>query len=326
MNIHFEPFKPINTSLYLCDNKFHTKPLSSLLANDDDQFAFIIMDGNGYLLGTLQGSTKQVLHKSDIHLPNKHGRGGQSQNRFQHLRLGARHQYVVKVAEMATEMFISENKANMAGLILAGNSDLKTELSKCGKFDPRLQAKIIKIVDISYGGERGFNEAIELASECLSNVKYVQEQTLMKRYFDEISRDTGKYCFGVNDTFKCLEMGAVDILICWQDLDVMRCSFKVAGSAEIKILYMTAKQEQDKSHLIDQDSGLEMELVDSQPLLEWLPDNYRSFGATLEIISDQSPEGSMFVRGFAGIGAILRYRCLQLADDQFNNDYDSEDY
>ena len=25
LNIDFEPFKPINTSLYLCDNKFHTE-------------------------------------------------------------------------------------------------------------------------------------------------------------------------------------------------------------------------------------------------------------------------------------------------------------
>ena len=27
VNIDFEPFKPINTSLYLCDNKFHTEAL-----------------------------------------------------------------------------------------------------------------------------------------------------------------------------------------------------------------------------------------------------------------------------------------------------------
>ena len=25
VNIDFEPFKPVNTSLYLCDNKFHTE-------------------------------------------------------------------------------------------------------------------------------------------------------------------------------------------------------------------------------------------------------------------------------------------------------------
>ena len=31
VSIDFEPFKPINTSLYLCDNKFHTEALADLL-------------------------------------------------------------------------------------------------------------------------------------------------------------------------------------------------------------------------------------------------------------------------------------------------------
>lgn len=48
-----------------------------------------------------------------------------------------------------------------------------------------------------------------------------------------------------------------------------------------------------------------MELVEAQPLLEWLANNYKSFGATLEIITDKSQEGSQFVRGFGGIGGEL---------------------
>ena len=44
VNIDFEPFKCINTSLYLCDNKFHTEALTALLA-DDNKFGFIVMDG-----------------------------------------------------------------------------------------------------------------------------------------------------------------------------------------------------------------------------------------------------------------------------------------
>ncbi len=48
-----------------------------------------------------------------------------------------------------------------------------------------------------------------------------------------------------------------------------------------------------------------MELMESQPLLEWLANNYKSFGATLEIITDKSQEGSQFVRGFGGIGGEL---------------------
>jgi len=35
VNIDFEPFKPINTSLYLCDNKFHTEALNELLMDDE---------------------------------------------------------------------------------------------------------------------------------------------------------------------------------------------------------------------------------------------------------------------------------------------------
>ena len=38
VNIDFEPFKPINTSLYLCDNKFHTEALTALLADDNRYF------------------------------------------------------------------------------------------------------------------------------------------------------------------------------------------------------------------------------------------------------------------------------------------------
>lgn len=46
-------------------------------------------------------------------------------------------------------------------------------------FLQRLQAKIIKLVDVSYGGENGFNQAIELAAESLQNVKFIQEKKLI---------------------------------------------------------------------------------------------------------------------------------------------------
>lgn len=54
---------------------------------------------------------------------------------------------------------------NVAGLVLAGSADFKNDLAQSDMFDPRLVSKIIKIVDVSYGGDNGFNQAIELASE-----------------------------------------------------------------------------------------------------------------------------------------------------------------
>lgn len=49
----------------------------------------------------------------------------------------------------------------------------------CVCFLQRLQAKVLKLVDISYGGENGFNQAIELSAEVLSNVKFIQEKKLI---------------------------------------------------------------------------------------------------------------------------------------------------
>ena len=46
-----------------------------------------------------------------------------------------RHNYVRKVAETAVEMFIRNDKVNVAGLILAGSADFKTELGQSDMFD-----------------------------------------------------------------------------------------------------------------------------------------------------------------------------------------------
>jgi peptide chain release factor subunit 1 len=324
VNIDFEPFKPINTSLYLCDNKFHTEALTSLL-EDDSKFGFIVMDGNGSLFGTLSGNTREILHKFTVDLPKKHGRGGQSAVRFARLRMEKRHNYVRKVAEEAVRHFISNDKVNVAGLVLAGSADFKTELSQSDMFDLRLSAKIVKIVDVSYGGENGFNQAIELAVEFFVNVKFIQEKKLINDYFDHISQDTGKYCFGVVDTMRSLELGAIETLILWENLDVSRYELK-SSSDDIEIKYLTPEQAKNTSEFQDPD-GNDYEVVDKTLLLEWLANHYKDFGTTLEIITDRSQEGSQFCRGFGGIGGILRYRVdFQAMEEAFEFDEDIDDY
>jgi peptide chain release factor subunit 1 len=125
---------------------------------------------------------------------------------------------------------------------LAGSADFKNDLAQSDMFDARLSEKVIKIVDVSYGGDNGFNQAIELASDAyvfflfcliyitkkddaifrLSNVKFVQEKALISRFFDEVAQDTGKYVYGVEESLKALEMGAVELLIVCESLDVRR--------------------------------------------------------------------------------------------------------
>ncbi|KAJ3256063.1 Electron transfer flavoprotein alpha-subunit [Boothiomyces macroporosus] len=300
VNIDIEPFKPINQSLYMCDNKFHTQALSALL-EDDAKFGFIVMDGNGTLFGTLAGSTREIIHKISVDLPKKHGRGGQSAVRFSRLRLEARHNYVRKIAELAVQFFIKNDKCNVAGIVLAGSADFKTVLSQSDMFDQRLAAKIITIIDVSYGGEQGFNEAIQLAGETLSNVKFVQEKKLIRKYFDEISLDTGKYCFGVEDTFKALELGAVEYLILYENLETNRYVLKNPQTGEETVKILDKKGEAEASNFVDPETGVVLETVEQTTLLEW--------------------EGSQFVKGFGGIGGLLRYKV-----DFQQLSYDSDDY
>ncbi|AOA64902.1 Polypeptide release factor (eRF1) in translation termination [Komagataella phaffii CBS 7435] len=324
LTIGFEPFKPINTSLYLCDNKFHTEALSELLESDD-KFGFIVMDGNGALFGTLSGNTREVLHKFTVDLPKKHGRGGQSALRFARLREEKRHNYVRKVSEVAVQNFITGDKVNVSGLILAGSADFKTELSKSDMFDNRLQAKVIKVVDVSYGGENGFNQAIEMSAETLANVKFIQEKKLITQYFDEISQDTGKFCYGVEDTLKALDLGACEIIIVYENLDIVRYTLKASDGSNV-IVHASPSQE-NKDYLIDKATGTEMDIAGEEPLLEWLAENYQNYGAALEFVTDRSSEGAQFVRGFGGIGALLRYKVNfeQLVEESEDEYFDDDD-
>jgi peptide chain release factor subunit 1 len=332
VNIDFEPFKPINTSLYLCDNKFHCEDLQELLM-DDDAFGFIVMDGNGCLYGTVQGSSREVLHKFSVDLPKKHGRGGQSALRFARLRLEKRHNYVRKVAELATQLFVPDGqKPNVQGIVLAGSADFKTELVRSDLFDPRLAKIVIKMIDVSYGGEQGFNQAIEMSADSLVNVKLMKEKKLLQRYMDEISQDTGKYCFMVDDTLKALDLGAVEDLIVWDNLDVNRYVLRNTSTGDEKIVHLSPDQEHSgAANFRDPDTGVELEVVEKEPLVDWFANKYKDFGCNLEFVTDRSSEGTQFVKGFGGIGGVLRWKVDFVELNHFeeaaalDDDQDSDD-
>jgi peptide chain release factor subunit 1 len=256
-----------------------------------------------------------------VDLPKKHGRGGQSALRFARLRLEKRHNYIRKVAEVATQIFISNDKPNVAGLVLAGSAEFKSKLHTSDLFDQRLNAVVVKVVDVSYGGENGFNQGIELASDTLKGVKLVREKKLLARYFSEISQDSRKFCFGVKDTLMALEGGAVADLIVWENLSINRYVMRTPGTQETQIKFLNEKQEGSSSNFSD-GSGVEMDVVEKKPLLEWLSENYKQFGAKLHFVTDRSQEGSQFCKGFGGIGALLRY---EMDFSQYEEPVDDED-
>ena len=124
---------------------------------------------------------------------------------------------------------------------------------------------------------------------------------------------------------KALELGACETLIVYENLDITRWVLKASDGSE-RVLHTTKAQEANREQFMDKETGQEMEVIDQTSFLEWLAEKYKDFGATLEFVSDRSSEGNQFVKGFGGIGAILRYKVNfeQLADaddeDEFYDD------
>lgn len=79
----------IKTPLYRCDSQFHLEILQDMM-NVGPMFGFIVFDGSGCLIATVQGNVVQRLGELTAHLPKKHSKGGQSAPRFQHTRLEQR--------------------------------------------------------------------------------------------------------------------------------------------------------------------------------------------------------------------------------------------
>lgn len=244
--------------------------------------------------------------------------------RFARLRLEKRHIYVMKVGELAVHFFIKYDKPNIAGLILAGSAEFKTQLERSDLLDPRLLNIVIAKVDVAYGGTAGFAQAIELSSDVLSNVKFIAEKKVINKFMHEVEMDSGKFCFGVEDTLRALDMGAVEQLILWEGLEIERVTLRNPNTeAESTVLVNPHQTTKNDKLFKDDETGAELLIVEKEPVLEWIVTNYKSFGAKLDVVSDRSQEGNQFRMGFGGIGGILRYQAS--FEDYEDQGLDSDD-
>jgi peptide chain release factor subunit 1 len=115
-------------------------------------------------------------------------------------------------------------------------------------------------------------------------------------------------------------------VLLWEELDHMRYEIRNPVKDETRILYLTKAQEEDPKYFKDAESGIDLEIIAAEPLCDWLCVNYGNFGAKIELISDKTQEGFQFVKGFGGIGGILRYK-VELEDHyDADGDLGGEDF
>jgi peptide chain release factor subunit 1 len=75
------------------------------------------------------------------------------------------------------------------------------------------------------------------------------------------------------------------------------------------------------------DGSVNLEKVEEdngeEELAEWIAHHHKDYGCELEFITDKSPEGTQFVKGFGGFGGFLRYKVdLESQEVEFTEDDD----
>ena len=209
--------------------------------------------------------------------------------------------------------------------MLAGYASFTNKLFESDIFDHRLKSIVLKIVDTSYGGENGFEQAIAMSKDILANVQFVREKKLLTDYMQEIAQDTNKYCFGIRDTMRALEMGAVKTLIVWKELQLIRLEVTNPTTKESDVLFLSPREFESGEWKKDKSSGVQLDMTEKQVFLEWLVENYESFGTNLEFVTHRSQEGAQFVRGFGGIGGFLRWQINWSEMDDYSGIDDDDD-
>jgi len=53
----------------------------------------------------------------------------------------------------------------------------------------------------------------------LSNIKLVQEQKMIGKFFEVLNIDTGKIVYSIHDTMRALESGAIEKLLIFDNLE-----------------------------------------------------------------------------------------------------------
>jgi len=302
-----EPPMPVNTFLYRCDSSFYLEPLEDMLT-EKEIYGLLLIDRRECTIGMLRGNRIELLKYMTSQVPGKHGRGGQSQRRFERLTEIAAHEWFVKCGERASEIFRSEGK--IQGVLVGGPGPTKQYFINESYLHYEVQDKIIELYDTGYTDEYGLRELVSAASETMSDLKVSKEKKLMKAFLKEITKSEGSLAvYGEKQIRRALEMGAVDTLLLSENLRKYRVKLKCSSCNYFE--ERTVSEDELKNFVSPVcskcGSSSSMEIVDKMDLIDELSDLAEKTGGKIEIISLGSEEGDSLDAAFGGIAGILRY-------------------
>lgn len=303
-----EPPEPLNTYLYRCDSTFFLEPLLDMI-HEPELWGLLVLDRAEATLGFLRGKRIEVLRNKQSQVPSKHGRGGQSQHRFERLIEHAAHDFFVRVGEIANELYLPK-KETLKGILVGGPGATKEFFVKEGFLHYELQQKVVQpLFDTGYTDEYGLKELVEKATQTLHGLEIHDEKRLVQRFLNEVRKsEAGLAAYGEAEVIGALDAGAVDILLVSEGLRKKRVHFKCGSCGhEFTRTLLDAEVEKVAGAPCPKCGGSPPEVVSLEDYVEQLFRKAAGSNATVRLVSAESEEGEMLSKAFGGVAAILRY-------------------
>jgi peptide chain release factor subunit 1 len=305
-----DPPKPIQISLYRCDDHFWTDHLKDMM-KDDKVIGILSIDTQETGLGILTGDRWEVVDTITSGVAGKHRQGGQSARRFERLRDNELNEYYHRVADHVKQSFIDQY--NVKGLIVGGPGPTKENFLKEEYMDYRLQKAVIATLDTSYSGGEGVREIIEKAQKegTLAEYRVMEEKQLIKKFMSEVHSGRGLGVYGIHDVVKLAESGITDLIIVTDDITYVRLEFKCKACKNMQAKtvdradIISTKQEY-LSKPCPSCKATDFEVAEKD-IVDYLNELATMSGARLEVISGKTEEGAQLA-SLGRIGAVLRYK------------------
>ncbi len=302
-----EPPMPISTFLYRCDSSFYLEPLEQMLI-EKEIYGLLLIDRRECTVGLLKGNRIELLKYMTSQVPGKHGRGGQSQRRFERLTEVAAHEWFIKCGQQASDIFLSHK--DIKGIFVGGPGPTKQYFVDENYLHYEIQDKIIDTFDTGYTDEFGLRELVSSASETMTNLKISKEKKLMERFLKEVTKtERSLAVYGEHQLRKALEMGIVDTLLLSENLRKYRFKLKCSSCNYIDERTISEENLEDFNPPACPkcNNSSPMEILEKIDLIDEFSDLAEKTGGKVEIISLGSEEGDSLYSAFNGIAGILRY-------------------
>jgi peptide chain release factor subunit 1 len=307
-----DPPKPVQISLYRCDDHFWTDHLQDML-KDDKIIGILAIDTQEAGIGILTGNQARTIDSLTSGVAGKHRQGGQSARRFERLRENELNEFYHRIADHAKQVFIDEY--TVKGIIVGGPGPTKENFMREEYLDYRLQKAVIATLDTSYSGEEGVREILDKAQKdgILTEYRLMEEKQMLNKFMGEVHSDKGLGIYGIHDVVAAAQKGMADMVIVTDDISYVKLAFKckMCKNVQEKTVprpEIISTKQQYMSKPCPSCKATDFEVTE-QDIVDYLEELTTMTGSKLEVISGSTEEGAQLA-SLGRIGAILRYRSM----------------